>query len=136
MSSTSSSGTVLVVDDDAAVRRVVELVLRRGGYDVMEAVDGEAAIALVRQHANEISIVLLDVMMPRMTGKEAFPGIRDEAPDMPVIFFSGYDRNEVAEHLDEQLAFTSFLPKPFDNRQLLTLISEGIESRRSPGTDE
>lgn len=119
--------TVLVVDDEPDVRQVVSLVLRRSGYEVLEAGDGEEAVARVREQGDRIDVVLLDVMMPGMTGHDALPAIRDLVPTMPVVFFSGYDRSEVAAHLDDPVAPTTFLPKPFGNQDLVDAIAEAID---------
>lgn len=132
----AAGGTVLVVDDDADVRHVVRVMLRRGGHDVLEAEDGEAGVDVVRERGAGIDAVLLDVMMPRMTGHEALPAIRELVPDMPVVFFTGYDRSEVAEYLDETGAHTGFLAKPFDKDDLLEAIAEAVSAspaRRANG---
>lgn len=122
--------TVLVVDDEPDVRHVVSLMLRREGYEVLEAGDGEAAVEVVRAARGAVDAVLLDVMMPRMTGHEALPAIRALAPETPVVLFSGYAREEVAEHLDNATVHTSFVPKPFDRTDLLAAIDEAV--RASP----
>ncbi|MDP9022691.1 MAG: response regulator [Actinomycetota bacterium] len=130
-------GTVLVVDDEPDVRQIVGLLLRREGHEVLEAGDGEAALHAVREAGNSIDAVLLDVMMPRMTGHEALPAIRELQPEMPVVFFSGYDRGEVTGHLQTATAHTTFVPKPFTNEQLLAAISEAISAssrHRGPRT--
>lgn len=129
------TGTVLVVDDEPGVRQIVGLLLRRRGHEVLEADDGEAAVQAVRQAGSSIDAVLLDVMMPRMTGHEALSAIRELQPEMPVVFFSGYDRAEVSGHLQTATTHTAFVPKPFANEQLLAAISEAIRAssrRRDP----
>lgn len=123
---------VLVVDDDRDVRELVRLMLRRGGHEVIEASDGDEAVRVVGERAGDIGAVLLDVMMPRMTGHEALPAIRDLVPDMPVVFFTGYDRGEVAAHLDEAPAHTDFLAKPFDRETLLETMEAALNASRGP----
>lgn len=118
--------TVLVVDDEPALRQVVALLLRRDGYRVLEAEDGQAAVSMVEQHARHIRLVVLDVMMPTMTGPEALPLMRRHVPGMPVIFFSGYDRSQIADHLHDPGAFTEFVGKPFDNQAFLDMVGRGI----------
>lgn len=124
-----ATGTVLVVEDDPSVREVVQIMLQRGGHRTIEAADGHEAVETVGQRREEIDVILLDVMMPRMTGHEAFPAIRAIAPDMPVVFFSGYDREEVAAHLGGT-AHTAFLPKPFDKEGLLGAIEAALAAAR------
>ncbi|MEX1178764.1 MAG: response regulator [Nitriliruptor sp.] len=125
--------TILVVDDDSGVRQLVTFLLQRSGYAVVEAVNGREAVDRVRERGGDIGAVLLDVMMPEMTGHEALPAMRQLRPDLPVIFFSGFDQNEVAEHLTGSSAYTSFVPKPFENRELIEEIQRAVENRPSRG---
>lgn len=122
--------TILIVDDDSGVRTVVTFLLRRSGYTTIQAVNGREAVDTVRERGSELGAVLLDVMMPEMNGHEALPAMRELLPDLPVVFFSGFDQNEVAEHLTGSSAYTSFVPKPFENRDLLEEIQRAVESRR------
>lgn len=123
------AATILVVDDDPGVRTVVTLVLERGGYSVLAAENGREAVDAVAEHGDRIDAVLLDVMMPVMDGHEALPAMRELYPDLPVVLFSGFDRNEVAEHLGDPEAYTSFVPKPFRNDDLVAEISRAVDSR-------
>lgn len=127
-----SAPTVLIVEDEADVRQVVGLLLRRDGYRVLEAADGEEALVVLDAEP-DVDLILLDVMMPRMTGPEAFPAIRERSPGMPVVFFSGYDRTEIAPLLQSSGAFTEFVGKPFSNRELLAVIRRGIATSRRAG---
>lgn len=119
---------VLVVDDDADVREITRLMLRKGDHQVIQAANGAEAVDVVRDRGDEIGAVLLDVMMPRMTGHEALPRIRELVPDMPVVFFSGFDRDEVAEHLDRASVHTTFLPKPFAREDLLAAVESALSA--------
>lgn len=110
--------TVLIVDDEEHVRLLTEKMLQRSGYHVVQASNGREAIELFAQWGDEIDVVLLDVMMPVMTGHEAIVELRQLDPDLPVVFFSGYDRGEVAEHLSDPSAPTRFLAKPFTMAEL------------------
>lgn len=122
--------TVLVADDDAGVRALAAILLRRSGYTVIEATTGREALGAVREHGRELDAVLLDIMMPEMNGPEALPELRAQHPDLPVVFFSGFDRNEVAEQLAAPSAYTSFVPKPFENEELVTEVARAVDSRR------
>lgn len=126
-------GLVLVVEDEPDVREIARLMLVRGDHDVIEAGNGAEAVEVVRDRGDEIGVVLLDVMMPRMTGHEALPRIRELVPDMPVVFFSGYDRGEVAEHLDGASVHTTFLPKPFAREDLLAAVGDALSAGRGRG---
>jgi two-component system, cell cycle sensor histidine kinase and response regulator CckA len=129
MDEQTTAATVLFTDDDLGVRTVLTFVLERAGFQVVHAGDGEEAVARVREHGDAIDVVLLDVMMPVMDGREALPLLRAEQPDLPVVFFSGFDRNEVAEQLASSSAYTSFLPKPTDHGELVAELHRAIASR-------
>lgn len=127
---TSDDTTVLVADDDPGVRALVTVLLRRAGYETIEAATGREAYDTVRRAGDDLDVVLLDVMMPEMNGDDALRAIRSTYPELPVIFFSGFDRNEVADHLADAAGYTSFLPKPFENTELLEEIERAVDKRR------
>jgi two-component system, cell cycle sensor histidine kinase and response regulator CckA len=122
--------TVLVTDDDVGVRTLISFVLERAGSTVVQAGTGREAVDVVRDRCEDIDAVLLDVMMPEMNGPEALPEMRGECPGLPVVFFSGFDRNEVADHLVDPPAYTSFVPKPCENDALIAEMQRAIRSRR------
>lgn len=123
-----SSPTVLLVDDEPDVRLVTGLLLRRAGYTVVEADTGRAALDVIREGA-VVDVVLLDVMMPEMTGPEALPELRQLDPTLPVVFYSGFDPGEVADELGDASAYTSFLPKPSENPVLVAELDRARTSR-------
>lgn len=123
--------TVLVVDDEPDVRLVLSLLLRRSGFEVLEAVDGRQAGEVLGEHRDRVDVVLMDVMMPVMTGPEALPHLRALVPDLPVVFHSGYDRGEVAAHLSEAPPYTSFVPKPAERQVLVDELTRARTSRPS-----
>ena len=104
--------TVLLVEDEPGVRAVTSTALSSQGYWVLEAADGMEALQVSADHAGEeISLLLTDVVMPRMGGKELAEQIGECRPDIKVIFTSGYDNDAIAHHgmLEPQL---EFLQKP------------------------
>ena len=119
-------GTILLVEDDAAVRRGVRTTLERLGYMVLEAEHGDAALALLSQHARQIDAVLTDLMMPGMSGRELSERIVEMRPGMRVLFMSGYTDDEALRRqlVDEG---QQFLQKPFTSEQLVA----AIEARTS-----
>ncbi len=121
--------TILVAEDEDDLRKVVRLLLGRAGFTVHEARTGREALDLVLEHGPEIDAVLLDVMMPEMNGHEALPVMREAVPDLPVVFCSGFDENEVAEHLSNPSAYTAFLAKPFDRVVLVEQMQRAVASR-------
>ncbi len=101
------TGTVLVVDDEEMVRRVVCAVLTDLGFDVLEAGNGADGVALFQEHVNRIVAVVLDLTMPEMSGAQVLARLREIRPDVPVMLVSGYA--EPTEGLDAE----GFLHKPF-----------------------
>ena len=82
--------TILLVDDEDLVRNINERLLKALGYQILTAVDGVEGLARYQEHRSEISLVLLDLTMPRMSGAETFRQLREWNPDLPVIIYSGY----------------------------------------------
>ncbi len=88
-------GTVLLAEDDEMVRDLAGRVLRGAGYAVVEAKDGDEAVALFRQHQERIRLAVLDVVMPKRNGRKVYDAIAEGRPGLPVIFSSGYSRDEL-----------------------------------------
>lgn len=107
----ADSSLVLVVDDEAPVRRGVRRILKRLGYQIIEAGDGVEAMEIFEERHGEIQLVLLDLVMPRMAGAETFAEMRKIAPRMPVLLCSGYDDGQATEILGAN--DVDFLAKPF-----------------------
>jgi len=119
------TGLILVADDEDDVRSVVRSLLESFGYKVLEARDGREAVERFRERRGEIDLVLLDLMMPRMTGEEAFAEIRRISPEVRAILASGYDESG---RLREIVAagFETFLQKPFRRRELGQKVGEAL----------
>ncbi|RMF76145.1 MAG: hybrid sensor histidine kinase/response regulator, partial [Acidobacteria bacterium] len=83
-------GTILLVDDDHTVRTVARRMLERLGFDVLEAEDGEAALARFEEHRDAIRVVILDLLMPKMTGEEVLARLVEIDPAVRVVLSSGY----------------------------------------------
>jgi len=113
----AGAGRVLLADDEEDVRGVVHAMLETLGYEVIEARDGLEAVEIFRRRASEIDLVILDLVMPRMTGEAALAQIRQIAPAVPAILVSGYD--ESGRILEIVAAgFGGFLQKPFRRQDL------------------
>jgi two-component system cell cycle sensor histidine kinase/response regulator CckA len=112
--------SVLIVDDSPAIRSVVVGVLRQHGYTAYEAESGVAALARMQQHKAEIGLVLSDVVMPDMDGLTLAQQLRKQMPKLPIILLSMHI-NEDTHWVTEESNF-SFLPKPFESRQLLEAV--------------
>lgn len=102
--------TILVVDDEDEVRKLLVEVLRLGSYRVLEARDGAGALELAREHGAPIGLLVTDIVMPGLTGMELADALRVSSPALKVLFMSGYaERNRLRVLGDNE----QFLPKPF-----------------------
>jgi signal transduction histidine kinase len=122
------AGTVLVVEDAPEVRRLTRQVLESSGYRVVEAEDGADALEKFRAHQDEIQLVIMDVVMPKMNGKEAFAQIASMRPGTKVLFTSGYtphDVNRKGVHFGRD----NFLGKPCRPQVLLKMVAELLAQR-------
>jgi two-component system cell cycle sensor histidine kinase/response regulator CckA len=126
------SETILMVEDDEAVRSLTSRILRRSGYHVHEAASGPQALELWRAHKQEIALVLTDIIMPEhMNGRELADQLRAERPDLKVIFISGYSGETVGK--DSAVPWrtgTGFLQKPCHRHTLLQTVREALDEKR------
>ncbi len=111
------SGTVLLADDEAAVRAVTSQMLKSFGFDVLPAVNGQEAITLFREHAGKIVAVILDLTMPHLSGEEALAEIRARQPDARVLVVSGFSDQDTLKRVGAQVG-NNFLAKPFKPDEL------------------
>ncbi len=120
------TGTILVVDDEPTVRATARTALTRSGFDVLLAEDGRVALDLYRKRADEISLVLLDLTMPEMSGEETFAQLRTIKPDVKVVLSSGYSEREAARSFrDSDLA--GFLQKPYTGTELSEKVGAALK---------
>ena len=119
---------VLLVDDDAAVRSTTRRLLERHGWRVLEAGDGETALAQFMAHRDDIAIVLTDVRMPVMDGVQLALRIRRVAADFPIVFFSGYD--ELEQQSVEGISNVPLIAKPFGTNELLRVLAATLAAVR------
>jgi two-component system, cell cycle sensor histidine kinase and response regulator CckA len=116
------SGSVMVVDDEVAVRDVMSSMLKALGCTVLEFSDGESAIAYFRGQHRSVDLVLLDLMMPGMSGADTFAALKGIDPDVQVVIASGYSLDGQAQHLIDSGA-QGFLQKPFNMTSLARRVS-------------
>ncbi|MEN3228313.1 CHASE3 domain-containing protein [Methylorubrum rhodesianum] len=131
------SGTVLVVEDEAAVREIACATLSDLGYRVLEAADGEEALRVFGQNTSAIDLLLTDVVLPgRVRGRELSERVRAVRPEVRVLFMSGYTENSIVHHgrLDDGV---QLIGKPFKREQLARKVAEvlGVSASepREPG---
>jgi len=122
-----SEGKVLVVDDEADVRKSVRLILSKAGYEVIEAEDGEVGVQTVKSGDNPFSLdaIICDLNMPKMSGMEAIPYFRSQFPSCPVIVLTGAGTVERANTLFKQ-GVIEFLTKPIDQTKLLGAVKKAV----------
>jgi PAS domain S-box-containing protein len=120
-----AAGTVLVAEDEAAVRAFARTVLGGAGFGVIEARDGREAVEVFRQRRAEVGCVLLDLTMPRLSGIEALAEIRVITPAVPVVVMSGYSPEELAGRL-AGTPLVGIIQKPFRPDQLMDLMRKAF----------
>jgi CheY-like chemotaxis protein len=122
--------TVLVVEDEDAVRLIVRRVLRDQGYVILEARDGNEALRVCAQKGDAIDLVLSDVIMPGMGGRELSRALAVSRPGLPILFMSGYnDDGDLTGSSTDTAA--SVLAKPFTAETLATQVREALDRRPS-----
>jgi PAS domain S-box-containing protein len=121
------SETILIAEDDDAIRALTRSVLAEFGYRVIESADGEEAVRLFREQSDGIQLLLLDVIMPKKNGRAAFEEIRKIRPDIKVLFISGYSADTITREgvLEKGLHFVS---KPLSPTELLQKVRDVLDS--------
>jgi len=127
----SGKGRILVVDDEAVVRKFASTLLAALGYDVILAQDGQEAVDIYNKEHKMIDLVLLDLMMPKMNGKEALQEIRKINSAACVLISSGFGRDAQIEEILQQ-GVCGFVQKPYDAADLSHKIAERLHSTENP----
>ena len=122
------SETVLLVEDEDAVRAIARETLARRGYDVLVAADGAGAVALARRHPTPIHLLLTDVIMPGMHGRELAETLLRDRPELRVLFMSGYTEDEVL-HRGISTEALAFIAKPFTPDALAARVRDVLDAR-------
>jgi two-component system, cell cycle sensor histidine kinase and response regulator CckA len=125
-SSTGPRHAVLVVDDEPGLRELVCRTLQAEGYATLEAGDGVEALSVMDRAP--VDLVVTDVVMPSMDGRELGRRISQRWPDLPILYISAYDVNDIFRRGSPSLT-APFLQKPFDLEGLVTTVRELISSR-------
>jgi len=125
----AGEGTVLLADDEAAVRNIGKRILERTGFEVILAEDGIQCLDCFLDHRKDIRVVVLDLTMPRMSGEDVFQKLIELDPKVRVILSSGFSESEITSRsIGEGLA--GFLQKPYSPIRLIEKIREVIENSR------
>jgi CheY-like chemotaxis protein len=123
--SSKGSETILLVDDEEGVRKLVSAVLKTNGYEVMEAANGGAALAIYEKNAHKVNMVLTDIVMPQMNGFELGRELSSRTPGLKILYMSGYRDNAFGANGEAPRAF---LHKPFTPDVLLSKVREVLDS--------
>ena len=123
----SGAGRILFVEDEDAVRGVAARLLRARGYEVIEACDGEEALALAEQNAGTIDLLISDVIMPGIDGPTLLKKARQYLGNAPVMFISGYAEAEFSDLLEGEEG-VSFLAKPIDIKTLAERVKQQLQA--------
>ncbi len=121
------NGLVLIVDDEEMIRNTAQEILETCGYSIILAADGEKALSLFRKRHADISAVLLDMLMPKMSGKETYLEMKKINPDLKVLLSSGFKQDERVEEV-LQLGVQGFVQKPYTMETLSKAIHKVINS--------
>lgn len=111
------SETILIAEDESHLREMAEHIFQSLGYTVLTSRDGKEAVEIFKQNKDKIDLVILDIIMPRLGGKEASKEIRMICHDVPILFISGYS-GEINGRINSDIKYVDLLPKPFTIQSL------------------
>ena len=125
-----TKGRVLIMDDEPDVRKVVKMILTKAGYDVIEAEDGEKAIAAIKEGENPLllSVIICDIRMPKINGVEAINYFQQQWPRVPLIVLTGFaDMKMAIDFL--KIGVVDYLVKPVAKEKLMNAVAKAIGQR-------
>ena len=124
--------TILLVEDEDAVRSMAKMFLERNGYSVIEAESGPDAVAIWKKRQSQIDLLVTDLVMPNgFTGQKLARRLQCDRPDLKVIFSSGYAREDFAESESDLLdPDSNFLQKPYSLSSLAQMIRESLPAEK------
>ncbi len=120
---------VLVVDDEEGVRKVSRRILERAGFRVLIAERGEHALEIQEERADELAVVVLDLMMPGMGGEATLRALRQKSSDLAIVLSSGYDAEAAMQRLTGADRPDSFVHKPYRRQELVHAVLEALKAR-------
>jgi two-component system cell cycle sensor histidine kinase/response regulator CckA len=121
-------GHILLVEDNTMVRHSIEATLRGLGYRVTAVASGAQCVQMVAAGIDRVDLLVTDVMMPEMSGKELAVRVRAVAAGLPVLYMSGYDQATLASR-EPVIAAEHFLQKPFDSEELLAAVTRAMAGK-------
>lgn len=126
----TGNGRVLVVDDEPDIRKVVGMTLKKAGYDVLEAENGERAIEIINTGENRmmLDVVICDIRMPKINGIEAIAYFRSQYPRVPIIVLTGFPDTDMATSMLRE-GVVDYLVKPVEGEKLKAAVARAMEQR-------
>ena len=123
----SVKGKILIIDDEAEVREVLRLHLESANYNVIEALDGEEAVNMMKSGSNLLQVgrIMCDIRMPKVNGIEAIDYLKQNAPSIPVIVVTGYPDSDLAVSLLKK-GVKDYMVKPIEKVKLLAKVEETL----------
>ncbi|MEE8206414.1 MAG: response regulator [Nitrospinaceae bacterium] len=127
-----AKGKIMVVDDENDVRDVIRLQLEQRGLNVLEAVDGQNAIDILKSGDNlvNVGLILCDIRMPKVNGVECIDFLRRQAPGIPIVVITGYPDTELATRLMKR-GVKDYLVKPVEKEKLMAVVDEQIAAGKA-----
>ena len=124
------NGRVLVVDDEADIRKVVRMTLQKAGYEVLEAENGEKAIEVINAGENRLllDVIICDIRMPKVNGIEAIAYFRKNYPRVPLIVLTGFPDTDMATSLLRE-GVLDYMVKPVEGEKLKAAVARAMEQR-------
>jgi len=119
--------TILLVEDEDLVSDVTKRILERGGYTVLTAANGKEALNVYLKKRDKISLVILDLIMPEMGGKECLAKLREIDPNAKILLTSGYYKSGIANEAIECGA-EAFIKKPYQSKRMLAAVRKVLDS--------
>lgn len=126
--SEGGSETILLVEDDITVHKLMKTILEHSGYKILSATDGDEAISILKTRKGAIDLALLDMVLPKFSGKELAEKIMIEWPEMKILFCTGYLR-EIVESLAQNKQNTGIIEKPFRKSELLKKVRNILDQK-------
>ena len=119
--------TILLADDEDMILELGPAILEKYGYTVLTALDGEKALSVFAEERKQIDLIILDLSMPRFSGREALERIRQLDPDVKVLVSSGYSEKSETDQLEE-LGATGYVPKPYTPSNLARAVRNALDA--------
>ena len=121
----STKGKILIIDDESEVREVLRIHLESANYNVIEAVDGEEGVNMMKSGSNllQVGMIICDIRMPKVNGIEAIDYLKKNAPSIPIIVVTGYPDSDLAVSLLKK-GVKDYMVKPIEKARLLEKVAE------------